>query len=232
MADTFDPYEQWFHIPPGEQPPNHYRLLGLATYEADPSLIERAVAARVEFLHDVSAGARRRESQRLLNEVAAARLCLLDPVKKSRYDAELMTGVRAPEDLEYEDVRIETDAPKTAKTVAKSRRLPIGKGRDKKKNAGKWMIWIIAGSTIVLGFSFVGLFMLISSTTSKNDSEAQEAPPPLSPREEYQLILAKQREEAQKQRERNAAFSAMANEEGSANTEEKAAAPKPEARPK
>ena len=29
MAANFDPYYKWLGIPPEEQPPNHYRLLGI-----------------------------------------------------------------------------------------------------------------------------------------------------------------------------------------------------------
>lgn len=30
MPDRFDPYHQWLGIPPKDQPPNHYRLLGVS----------------------------------------------------------------------------------------------------------------------------------------------------------------------------------------------------------
>ena len=30
----FDPYDQWLGIPAQEQPPNHYRLLGVSLFEA------------------------------------------------------------------------------------------------------------------------------------------------------------------------------------------------------
>ena len=32
----FDPYRKWLGIPPKDQPPNHYRLLGLELFETDP----------------------------------------------------------------------------------------------------------------------------------------------------------------------------------------------------
>ena len=32
MAESFDPYESWLGIPPEDQPPNHYRLLGLKPF--------------------------------------------------------------------------------------------------------------------------------------------------------------------------------------------------------
>ena len=35
MPAHFDPYHQWLSIPPKDQPPDHYRLLGLARFEAN-----------------------------------------------------------------------------------------------------------------------------------------------------------------------------------------------------
>lgn len=89
MAKKFDPYDKWFQIPPGEQPPDHYRLLGVDRFESKPEVINEAAEQRVAFLHDVSTGPHVAVTQRLLNEVAAARLCLTDPEKKATYDAEL-----------------------------------------------------------------------------------------------------------------------------------------------
>ena len=42
MATGFDPYHRWLSIPPSEQPANHYRLLGVAAYEANVEVIQNA----------------------------------------------------------------------------------------------------------------------------------------------------------------------------------------------
>jgi hypothetical protein len=42
MGQSFDPYYNWLGIPEAEQPPNYYRLLGLAPLEANLSVIEHA----------------------------------------------------------------------------------------------------------------------------------------------------------------------------------------------
>ena len=39
---AFDPLHKWLGIPASEQPPNHYRLLGLAAYEEDRDVIDAA----------------------------------------------------------------------------------------------------------------------------------------------------------------------------------------------
>ncbi len=33
---------RWLGVPPAEQPPDHYRLLGLTRFEADPTVIGAA----------------------------------------------------------------------------------------------------------------------------------------------------------------------------------------------
>ncbi len=89
MAAAFDPYHRWLGIPPSEQPPDHYRLLGLARYEADPEVIENAANQRMAHLRSFQTSRHAAESQKLLNEVATARVCLLNVDKKADYDQSL-----------------------------------------------------------------------------------------------------------------------------------------------
>ena len=42
MGNSFDPYYRWLGIPPDEQPPDQYRLLGVKRFEEDPDVIEAA----------------------------------------------------------------------------------------------------------------------------------------------------------------------------------------------
>lgn len=85
----FDPYYRWLAIPPEEQPPHHYRLLGLALFESSPEVIEAAADQRMAHLRTHQAGPHGPLSQKLLNEVSTAKLCLLKPERKAAYDAEL-----------------------------------------------------------------------------------------------------------------------------------------------
>lgn len=89
MANSFDPYHVWLGIPPEEQPPNHYRLLGLTLFEWSPEVIDHAADQRMAHLRTFQAGQNGHLSQQLLNEVSAARLCLLNPDKKAGYDDQL-----------------------------------------------------------------------------------------------------------------------------------------------
>lgn len=99
--EPFDPYSKWLGIPPAEQPPNHYRLLGLKPLEANPEVIARGADRVAVHLQKFSTGQFAAPSQKLLQEVAAAKQCLLQPAAKAAYDAKLRQrlGLAAPQEL-------------------------------------------------------------------------------------------------------------------------------------
>lgn len=88
-AIQFDPYHKWLGIPPEEQPPNHYRLLGIRLFEADVDVIQSAADQRMGHLRTFQTGTHAEWSQKILNELAAARVCLLRADRKATYDVEL-----------------------------------------------------------------------------------------------------------------------------------------------
>jgi hypothetical protein len=92
---TFDPYYKWLGISPKDQPPNHYRLLSLDLYESDADVISAATDKQMAFIRSYSVGASALLSQKILNEIAAARVCLLNPAKKSEYDRALRARAAA-----------------------------------------------------------------------------------------------------------------------------------------
>jgi hypothetical protein len=89
MPDEFNPYYVWLGIPPAEQPANYYRLLGIALFEPSADVIDSAADRQTAHLRTFQTGKHSDLSQRLLNEVAAARICLLDPKKRAEYDRQL-----------------------------------------------------------------------------------------------------------------------------------------------
>src|SRR5262245_11061183 len=89
MTDQFDPYHSWLAIPKQEQPPDHYRLLGVPRYEENADVLSNASDQRCHFLRTLQTGRHAANSQRLLNEVAAAAGCLLNPDRKAAYDGQL-----------------------------------------------------------------------------------------------------------------------------------------------
>jgi hypothetical protein len=93
MDDMFDPYHKWLGIAPKDQPPNHYRLLGIDLFEPDSDVIDAAANRQMAYLQQRATGKHAAVSQKLLNEIAAARVCLLNRTKKAAYDAELKRKV-------------------------------------------------------------------------------------------------------------------------------------------
>lgn len=89
MAETFDPYHRWLGIPPKYRPPNHYRLLGLETGESDPEVIRDAAERQMAHVRQYQLGQHAELSQRILNELGAAKACLLDAERRAAYDASL-----------------------------------------------------------------------------------------------------------------------------------------------
>jgi sucrose-6-phosphate hydrolase SacC (GH32 family) len=96
MPEPFDPYYKWLGIPPAQQPPHHYRLLGIELFESDVEVIDMAANQRMSYLQEMAGGTYGKESQRLLNEVSAARRCLLDKSAKAAYDEQLRAKAPKP----------------------------------------------------------------------------------------------------------------------------------------
>ena len=89
MSADFDPYYKWLGIAPEEQPPNHYRLLAIRLYEHDSDVIANAADRQMSHIRSFQSGQYSAISQRILNEISAARICLLSEKKKAAYDAQL-----------------------------------------------------------------------------------------------------------------------------------------------
>src|ERR1700735_3863255 len=87
MPDAFDPYLRWLGIRDPQRPPNHYRLLGLDLFENDSDVIAVAADRQMAHMRTFQTSQFARLAQRVLNELAAARICLLKPEKKAVYDA-------------------------------------------------------------------------------------------------------------------------------------------------
>jgi len=89
MSGSFDPYHKWLGISPKDQPPHHYRLLGIDLFESDPDVISSAADQRMGHVRVFQTGKHSALSQQILNEIAGARVCLLSPEKKAEYDRRL-----------------------------------------------------------------------------------------------------------------------------------------------
>jgi pSer/pThr/pTyr-binding forkhead associated (FHA) protein len=89
MSEKFDPYHVWLGIAPAEQPPHHYRLLGVSLFESNPQVIAMASQRQMAHVKMFGIGEHAEISQNILNELARAKLCLMNPKLKAGYDAAL-----------------------------------------------------------------------------------------------------------------------------------------------
>lgn len=96
-AADFDPYRKWLAISDPRRPVNHYRLLGLELFENDLEVVQNASDARMALVRTFASGKHSTLSQKILNELAAAKVCLLNPTKRAAYDAKLRAEQAAEE---------------------------------------------------------------------------------------------------------------------------------------
>lgn len=96
MSEPFDPYLTWLDIPLKDRPIDHYRLLGVKPFEADTDAIVAAAGQRMAQVKGHSIGPQAEAAKRIMAEIVAARLCLLNPQKKKAYDATLRERAAGP----------------------------------------------------------------------------------------------------------------------------------------
>ena len=95
----FDPYQRWLGIPPQDQPPHFYRLLGLELFEEDPEVIKAAAENAIAFIQQNAFGEELQKSQRLLKDIEKVAAYLMSPPHKAKYDKKLKAklGIAPPE---------------------------------------------------------------------------------------------------------------------------------------
>ena len=170
MDDSFDAYYEWLGIPPSEQPPNHYRLLGLADFEENENVIDRAANRQLSYLQQCSAGEEMVIAQQMMTEITAARLCLLSPSQKKRYDAKLRAAqepVSEPEES-FSEIDGTYENPFAEST---HRRRDSQKRSSRKKSTSQ--VWKIVMATVGGLFTTMALWFFLS----RSDRNPQAEPP-------------------------------------------------------
>jgi hypothetical protein len=125
MPESFDPYRKWLGIPPKDQPPHHYRLLGIATFEDDPDVIENAATRQMAHVRTFQSSKQHGPvSQRILTELSAAKVCLLTPERKAEYDARLRARLAAAGQLSSTDLSAAVAAAEEAAEAIPEPELP------------------------------------------------------------------------------------------------------------
>jgi len=163
-AGAFDPYHKWLGIPPKEQPPNHYRLLGIEAFEDDLEVIESAGNRQSAFLRQLALGPNMAASQQLLNEVSKAQVCLLRSKKKEVYDEKLRAQIEAENPPETDSATDGLAKPSLPDQLIASGRQAADYIKGLPRN------YLIGGTTVVVLFV---LFMLFGPVTVDPDGPAQ-----------------------------------------------------------
>lgn len=161
MNHAFDPYHQWLGISPKDQPPNHYRLLGIDLFESDLDVITNAAFQRMAHVRTFQLGVHSAISQTLLNELAAAKVCLLDPEKKAAYDAHLRQEIAPP--LASPPANQEQEFPWMDAGRPAGAIVPAG--RPSSAHGGKsarWPAWQFAAMAGVGMIAIMGLVIMVS----------------------------------------------------------------------
>ncbi len=92
--DGYDVYHLWLGIPPEEQPPTNYRLLGVPLFERNEEVIRNAADRQRSHVKRLGVNQFQSVGQTLLNEIEVARICLLRPEKRAAYDEKLRDAMR------------------------------------------------------------------------------------------------------------------------------------------
>ena len=151
MTESFDPYYIWLGIPPDQQPPNHYRLLGLQSAEDDLGVVQNAVDRLRRHVQSFAGGEHQAAADEILGRIDSARLCLLDNSAKSQYDEQLNSkaGPISP------PVPVAQPAAGSTKLAGKVEPQVVQVGRSKSNPAWE------AGKVILGGFAGIGLAVLL-----------------------------------------------------------------------
>ncbi len=144
MSAAFDPLHKWLGIPPAQQPPNVYQLLGIQPFENDLDVISNAADQRMSHLRSFAQGPNAASAENLLNQIASARLCLLDPGKKKAYDDSLRARTARPSSgketpkldatIDYHDQGALFGAYVVLERIGGGRSGPIFRAKERKTN--------------------------------------------------------------------------------------------------
>lgn len=179
MSEPFDPYYLWLGIPPRDQPPNHYRLLAIELFEGNPTVIASAADQRMAHLRTYQLGQHVEWSQKLLNEVAAAKVCLLDSEKKAAYDAMLRRAV-----FQAGTASAQQAAPPVIVAGTRSNNRPVAARRSRQPLIGTLVVAVLllAAATVwMVGRQEDGSTTIAATKPATKEQEPLTPPTPSIP---------------------------------------------------
>jgi hypothetical protein len=198
MSEAFDPYHRWLGIAPKDQPPHHYRLLGIDLFEDDPEVIRDATERQMAHVRKYQLGPHSAISQKILNELAAAKACLINRDKKVAYDAAIKAKLRGSGDSTEQfdqplPLRPPSPPPPPApltsiagspplsavNAVAKaSTAIFAGEKSSRSRNKNK-SLFIGLGTAVILGGALLTIYLFLTSD-SKRPSENPGSKEPIA----------------------------------------------------
>lgn len=195
MASDFDPLDQWLAIPPDEQPPDHYRLLGLPLFESDRHVIAEAAQKRKALVQSHRSGPHAQLARKLESQLAKATACLLNPYRKQLYDQHLRSSLAKrdqrealwpPDPESAARSESQSSSPRAASSLANQRiavsdriRRP---SRQQAFNPSWRLIGAMTGTTVLLAIAIIA----IVAWPSGDSPEAADARETARPEREVQ----------------------------------------------
>jgi len=175
-----DPYWKWLGIPPERQPPDHYVLLGIAPFEVDRDVIDNAAVRQMNHVRTFQGGQHAATSQQLLNELSAARLCLLDEEQKQVYDVQLQARLSATHSSQ--ELPVATQQLPVAQEVAEvsmPQRAPRrSRRRRQRRNARESQLaWTVILFVVVALLVCVAIGIFIYRSQRSDDSSDRKSLP-------------------------------------------------------
>ena len=177
-----DAYRDWLGIPANKIPPDYYALLGLSELEKSSEKIQAATQARFKIVRprclrypDLGS--------KLLNEIAAANVCLTHPRTKAEYDATLRArGQQAALELGQRFCRnnprlreVLQLAEATLAEEAVPPPLVMNRPRPIKTDRRRTLVGITIG---VGAFALAALLMFAAFSVGKQMGKSKAAPAP------------------------------------------------------
>ena len=186
MAEAFDPYHKWLGISPKDQPPHYYRLLGIDLFEPDPDVIASAADQRMAHVRSFQTSKNSALSQKILNEISSARICLLNAGKKAGYDAKLREEIES-QAAAASATAAQTEASGSAAPAAagldlSSFEIPVAKKQRKPEEPKKSppaLKWAAGG--ILLVAAAAGAFLVVGNLSRPSADQSSALSPDTPP---------------------------------------------------
>ena len=144
MAE-FDPYLKWLGIREDTRPLDHYTLLGIERFEDDQDVIVSAADRQMSHVRSFQTGARGEIAQKVLNQLARARRCLMTEDKKNAYDKQLRGQLMIAKPAAVAQVKEFSEPPQLVPDMGVKIKSGNNVSSIRRKKSNNGMVWTIVG---------------------------------------------------------------------------------------